>query len=163
MIIVDSSTLILLAKSGMLDIMLNNLKEQLTISKTVCIEATIKNELFDAKLIKERINEGKIKVKEISNNKIYKKLLKDFNIGEGEAQSITLCLENKVPLIADDKKAINCCRILNIRFITALNLLVRLYKTQKISKAVVENILKKLQFYGRYDDKIIQKIKEEIK
>ena len=163
MIVSDSSTLILLAKVSILDTFINNIKLKVIIPKKVHLECIIKDDRFDAKLIEERVKEGKIKVKEIKQQNLCLKLMQDFGIGAGEAEAITLCIEEKKSLITDDKKAINICKIFHIGFTTAPNILVNLYKKEIITKEKAELSIKKLQLYGRYSQEIIQRIMEEIK
>lgn len=159
--IADSSTLILLAKSGLLDIFIKNNKIKIT--NIVYEESTVEKESFDAKLISQRIRENKIQIKNIANMTLYSKLIHDFNLGKGEAESIALAFEEKDIVLSDDKKAINTCRILNIKFTTALNILVGLNKNKTINKEKAKIILKKLEDYGRYSQDLIKKIEEDLK
>ena len=160
--IMDSSTLILLAKCGLLDIFIDNLKSQLIIPKAVEAECTSKKDTFDAKLITQRIKEGKIQVQTINNLKIYKKLMRDFNIAKGEVEALTLCLEKIQLLLTDDKKAINACKILRLPFATAPDVLIRAYEKGLIKKVYAMSIFDKLMRYGRYSKDIIQDVKDRL-
>ncbi len=162
MIVIDSSTLILLAKADLLDKIINSLKQKLTIPSRVYAETTIKKELFDAQLINERVQHKKIRQMKISDVQLYVKLINDFNIGKGEAEAITLCLEHRGTLVCDDKKAINVCRIFNIKFTTAPNLLIALRKKDMLSKEEALAVVKKLTAYGRYSKEIINKLEDEL-
>lgn len=152
-----------MAKVGILDIIIKNLKLKLVITNKIYNECTLKKEDFDAKIIQKRLEERVIEKMEIKNLNLYNKTRTDFNLGEGEAEAIVFCLENKIPIITDDKKAMNVCKILRIRFTTFLNLLVRLYKKGIITTLDANLYLNKLQKFGRYSDFILQKAKEEIK
>lgn len=163
MVVVDSSSLILLAKISILDKVLKNSKKKLTVTQEVYKESTFKQETFDAKLITKRFEESLIHKKEIKNVGLYNKIRKDFNLGKGEAESVVLCLESEKGLITDDRKAINTCKILKIKFTTAPNLLVRLYKNGLITKNESESYIEKLEKYGRYSATIINKAKEDVK
>lgn len=162
MVVVDSSSLILMAKSGMLDKVVENLKEKMVITGVVYDESISKKEAFDAKIIKERVGGGSIKRIETKNPRLYNKIREDFNLGKGEASAISLCLENKAGLITDDKKAINACKVLKIRFTTAVDLLPAFYRKGLITKAEAEAYFDKLIKFGRYSNKIVQKTKEVI-
>lgn len=151
-----------MAKIDMLDRIINNM-QKISITNKVFIESTSKTEAFDAKLINKRIEEKAIKRYKIRNLGLYNKIEKDFNLGKGEAEAVTFCLENKTDLITDDKKAMNACKILNIRYTTVPNLLVTLYKRGSISKIEASLYFKKLQKFGRYSKEIIEKIKGELK
>ena len=159
--IVDSSTLILMAKSGLLDLVIKNKK--LMITGKVKEESITAKDSFDSKLIDQRVKEKAIKISYIKNIKFYDKMIEQFNLGKGEAEAITLAFEKNGILLSDDKKAINACKILNIRFTTALNILVEFYKNKTIDKEKAEIILKKLKEYGRYSNELIKKVEEDIK
>lgn len=160
--IIDASTLILLAKCGLLDLLIGNLKSGLVIPEKVKIESTAKEDAFDAKLIRERIKEDKIIVKKIKDFARYKKLMMNFNLGEGESEAIALSLQEKESLMTDDKNAMNVCRILNINFTTALNILAEMHKRKLISQQQANLMLDKLNEYGRYSEDLIRKVKEDL-
>ena len=162
MIAIDSSSLILIAKLSILDKFLQNLKTVLIITPIVKHECILKS-TFDANLIEKRIEEKIIIVSEIKDKKAYMKVMEDFNIGKGEAETITLCLENKLSIIIDDKKAINACKILKISFATIPNILVRMYQKNLITKSQANAYVIKLEKIGRYKKEIMEKIKEDIK
>jgi len=160
--IMDSSTLILLAKCDLLDIFIDNLKTQLIIPNAVESECTSKKDTYDAKLIAQRINEKKIIVQTPSNSKICKKLMRDFNIAKGEAEALTLCLDRQELLLTDDKKAINACKILRLPFATAPNILIRAVEKGLIEQEQALLLFEKLMRYGRYSEDIIQDVKDKI-
>ena len=163
MIVIDSSSLILLAKINILDAAIKNIKQKLIIPEQVYIECTAKKESFDAQLIEKRVKEGSIVKKGISNISLYGKILGDFNLGKGEAESIVLCIGLKSGIITDDKKSINACRILKISFTTVPHLAVQFYKKKFIAEAEANSIVKKLQKFGRYSDDVIHKFREDLK
>src|SRR3989338_6233077 len=152
MIVIDSSSLILLAKIDILDIAIKNIKLRLLIPEQVYTECTAKKDSFDAQLIERRVKEGLIVKKEISNRNLCDKILKDFSLGKGESEAISLCIEIKSGIITDDKKAINACRILKINFTTVPKLVVQFYKKNFVTEIDANLIIKKLQKFGRYSD-----------
>lgn len=163
MIAVDSSSLILLAKIGILDIAIKNIKQKLVITEQVYAECTAKKDLFDAQIIEKRVKEKLIIKKAVSNKRLCGKIARDFNLGAGEAEAISLCMEIKSGIITDDKKALNACRILKIKFATVPRLIAQFYKKKLISEMEAGSIIKKLKKYGRYSDDIIYKIQEDLK
>ncbi len=162
MVSADSSTLILLAKAELLDAFLGSLNKQLSITATVHKEAIAKKDALDAKLIEQRIKEAKIIIKHLKEKEAALRLAKDFNIGQGEAEAIALAIENKENIILDDKQAIKVCKMLNVQFTTALNILVALYDSNILAKEQAELALKKLSVFGRYSQELINKAKEGI-
>ena len=162
MIVIDSSSLILLAKIGVLDKVIMNSKEKLAVTDKVCQESISRNELFDAQIIKSKLEEKLIEKVKVKNIMLYRRIRKDFNIGEGEAESIALCLETKTDLITDDRKAINACRALKIRFTTTGKLLVKLYEKGRITKVETDGYIKKLERFGRYSKAALQEIMKDV-
>ena len=163
MIVIDSSSLILLAKTGILDIVIKGIKQKLTVPEQVYNECTSNKSLFDAQIIEKRLEERSIARKDIQNRELCKKILKDFNLGKGEAEAISLCMEFKAGIVTDDKKAINACKILKIKFATAPKLLIQLRKKNLITKVEAGLVVEQMQKFGRYSGEIINKLKEDLK
>ena len=162
MIVLDSSTLILLAKKELLDMFLNNFDGTVAIPKVVREESCNKK-TFNAILIEKKIEEGEIKVYEVEKKDLVKKLIGDFNLEEGEAEAIILCIERGSKILAtDDKNAINACKVLRMKFTTAINILIRLYEKQLIEseKALIK--LDNLRVVGRYKEGIIEDAKKKV-
>ncbi len=119
---------------------------------------------FDAALIEKRISEGKIKVRKSINTKAIKQLMDDFNIGEGEAETMEICLENNWKLVGtDDKNAIKACIILEIMYSTAMGILVVLNEKGILPKDYAMVKLDKLALFGRYSDDIIEEVKNTLR
>ena len=161
-IVFDSSTLILLAKKELLDVFLNNFDGIVAIPKVVREESCNKK-TFDALLIEKRIEEEKIKVYEVEKKDLVKKLIEDFNLEDGEAEAIILCIEKGSKILAtDDKNAINACKVLKIKFTTAINILIRAYEKQLIEREKALIKLDNLRVVGRYKEKIIEDAKRRV-
>ncbi len=126
-------------------------------------ESTSKTVAFDAMLIKKRVEERAIEKVELENRALSRKVRADFNVGEGEAEAIALCIGSGSGLITDDKKAMNACRLLGIKFTTAPNLLVAIYKSGLVTKAEANAYMGKLQKAGRYSDHIARQLTGELK
>jgi predicted nucleic acid-binding protein len=127
-------------------------------------ESTKKQELFDAKLVLSNIKNGKIKVEKVTMKPFARKIKKDFNLGEGEVESIVLYKEGKGKLLAtDDGPTIKACKILGVPVVTAPDFLVRACKKGKISREIALEKLNKLEKYGRYSPRIIEDVKRKIK
>ena len=162
MAVFDSSPLILLANIGILDKVLEHLKEKAVITEKVFMEITAK-ETFDSKLLMGRVEEGRIERKAIKDKSLFARIIKDFNCDEGEAESIVLCLETNTGIVTDDKKAMKVSKLFNISRTTAANLLIRLYNRKAITGEEAEAYIVKLKKFGRYSDAIIEKVREEMK
>ncbi|GBD39832.1 hypothetical protein HRbin37_02118 [bacterium HR37] len=110
MIVFDSSTLILPAKTEILTRVLED--TQIVITDTVKEESTRRQEFIDVKLITRFVNEGKIKVENYDIGKEGRKIKKDFNMETGEVSSLLLARRRGYILATDDKQAIKACKIL---------------------------------------------------
>ncbi len=161
MLVFDSSTLILLANCELLDVFLNSAKGVVYIPKAVESECMAKKS-FDALLIEKRINERKIMVIQVTNRALCEKLRGDFGLGAGEAEAIALGIEKKALVATDDKNAINACKLLNLRFATAIGFLVRAFEKRLLAKQEALSKLAELSKYGRYSRKIIADAEESI-
>ncbi len=110
----------------------------------------------DAYKIENKISKNDIKIRKIKNKWRYKEIISQFGIGEGEAESISLFLQEKADILAiDDHKSINVCKVYNIPFMTALTFVVNSYKRKLIRKEESKKMIKDLGIHGRYKDEII--------
>lgn len=161
MLVFDSSTLILLAKSDMLSLLLDSYPGDVLIPEEVERECCDAGPFPDAIVIKSWIQSGRIKVVRISDCELPSKLIEDFRINMGEAESLTLAVERSADIVAtDDKNAILACKLLKIKFTTALGILVRLAEKKAIGLDDALVKLEKLALLGRYDVSIIEDTSE---
>lgn len=162
MVVADSSTLILLAKAGLLDLVLEKSREKIIIPPVVYAECLAKKEADDAQLIKRRVEKQEIIVKYLKQKGIVSHLQEDFALGKGEAEALALCLEKKEALMTDDKKAILACKTLHIPFTTAMNILVELKKRGYLSGEYSLVLFRRLQEHGRYGKELVKRIEEDL-
>ena len=158
-LIFDSSTAILLAKIGMIEIAAE--KIGIIFSEKVEEETTKKKDCFDSIIIKRLVSEGRIKVKKSDEQKT-RKLIEDFNIERGEAESLELAREKRYILATDDGPSIKICKLLGVRFTTAIHFLVTFYKNGLLDKGIALEKLKSLERYGRYSYDILKDAKNRI-
>ncbi len=151
-VVFDSSTLILLAKIDILRLVTKKVK--IEIPKKVKDECTAKD-VFDAKVISTLLRESLIQVKEAGSKKAIDKLCKDFRIQSGEAEALHLAKKEGCPLAVDDGPTIKACKILDIRFTTAVHFLINMVEDGKMDRQMAKAKLEKLSFYGRYKRRII--------
>lgn len=160
MISIDSSTLILLAKLDLLDIVLETIKTDIVITKKIVEEITAKK-TADAFHLQQRINMQKLVIQE-APHKLCTTLINDFRLGEGEAEALSLAIEHNLPLMTDDKRAIKVCKIFTIDFMTTANIVVALCKRKLMTRERALSSLHKLEIYGRYSKELINKAREEL-
>ena len=153
MIIFDASTLILLAKMDILKIITQ--AQEISVSKEVEREATCRPEFFDAKIIIELIKTGKIRVIKGKNPVLLKRLQEDFGIVEGEASVLLLARRRHAVLATDDGQTIKACKVLGVKFVTAIHFLLMVHYKRRISRELALVKLERLKNLGRYNARII--------
>lgn len=154
-LIFDSSTLILLAKITLLRKYVEN--NRIKISQNVKPEILFKKELEDTKIIEKLIDEKLIE--ELTGKINFEKLIDDFSLDKGEAESLAAAINYKKILATDDWKAIKACKVLGIKFITTIHCLIQLYNLGKIDQNICLEKLKNLEKFGRYNPDIIRNAK----
>lgn len=155
MIVFDASTLILLAKIDLLQLVLNQYSG---VIPEIVKEEVVYKDVMDAKLIIQQIKEGKLIVNKNPDKSKIKLILKDFPLGKGEAAAIIFAKEKDSVLATDDGLAIKVCKIFGIKFITAIHFLIE----AKLEKSLAITKLNLLQKYGRYCPEIIKDASERI-
>jgi predicted nucleic acid-binding protein len=162
MIILDASTIILLAKIGILETFLSDFPGRVLIPEKVKEEVCIK-ESEETPLIERLIKERKIYVARVRKTMLMRQLMDDFSIDVGEAEALTLALNKEDAVIAtDDRNAIRASKLLKIDFTTAIAILVRAFEKELIDKKEALIKLKKLESIARYRRAIIEDAKKDI-
>jgi len=164
-VICDSSILILISKVEILDLLIEIFGEIL-IPQAVYIESVEQGKKFkkmDAFLIEKRIDEGKIVVIEIKDFSEKHKLIEDFNIHEGEAESILLYSEVNANLLGtDDYQTIKICKILKINYFTTPLFIFRCFANKLLSKGKSLQKYDNLSKLGWYKEDLILYYKNKI-
>ncbi len=163
LVVSDSSTLILLAKSDLVDAALDYF-DGISIPETVekeVVEDGLEQGFQDALLVRERIRQGRITVAGTPTGSAA--LQKEYGLHAGEAEALALYLESKADLLGmDDGKAIKVCRILQARFFTALSLAIHLTLEKAIGKIEGTACIQALGKHGRYTEEEIELALSEI-
>ncbi len=151
--VADSSSLILLAKCGLLEIVCNLF--EIIVPQAVNIEVAsedlVKN-YPDAALIADLISKGAIKVQSPGGDT----LLLPISLHRGEKDALLLAIKLGKSLFAtDDGKAIKAAKFFKVPFIIAPKIVVELFRLQKISFKKARKSLEKLGKIGRYSPEII--------
>lgn len=155
MIVLDASTLILLAKAELLHDFLKHVGQDVMIPKEVEREACQVKQSLDALMIRKAIEEKRIKVLGVRDRKTCQKIAEDFSLARGEAEAVVLALSKKAILGIDDRNGINACKLLGIPFTTAIGVLVRMWEKELLSKDEALTKLSRLEKYGRYSAEIV--------
>lgn len=163
MLVFDSSTLILTAKIGLLETLLNGIGIEAVIPRAVEEECLGGRKSFEELVIQKMIHEKKVAVLPVKDRKTLTKIQDDFNLGKGEAEAILLSIrENAALLGIDDRSGINACKLLGVRFATAIALLVRSYGRRLIDRQEALAKLEALARFGRYKDSFIEDARQRL-
>ena len=152
-VVADSSSLILLAKCSLLEIVCNLF--EVTVPSAVIAEAASDDLVGgypDAALISDLISNDTIRVRDPEGTKSPLRM----SLHRGEKQALLLALHMKDSIFAtDDGKAIRAARFLKVPFIVAPKIVVELFRLEKISFKKARESLEKLGKIGRYSPDII--------
>ncbi|MHA1672706.1 MAG: hypothetical protein ACTSYI_03680 [Promethearchaeota archaeon] len=145
----NSSPLILLAKIKQLDLLFL-IFDKIFIPPEVFQEVVVKgkrNGQIDAYLVEEKLNEGKIEIKEYDMTKIKFPLMKNKNLHPGELDAIRLALSMPEDVILlDDEEARLVARDLGLKVKGTLGLLIDFKKLKIIDQKQALKILHQLNF-----------------
>ncbi|MGO8791008.1 MAG: hypothetical protein ACLQVL_26995 [Terriglobia bacterium] len=157
MIVLDSSTLILMAKIELLGPFLASVGLDIAIPAEVERECCGVKKTIDALLIQKVLDESRIQVLAVKNRKVVSRLEADFSLGSGEAEAIALAMKEKAQLLGiDDKNGINASKLLGIPFTTAMAILVRSHEKGLLDDRDALAKLTALAQYGRYKRAIVE-------
>jgi predicted nucleic acid-binding protein len=157
MICLDASTLILIAKTELLDLFLAHVGVPVAIPDEVAKECCSSKKSLDAVMIQKALDEARIKTIAVKNRRLVAKLQTDFSLGRGEAEAIALALDEKTQLLGiDDKNGINACKLLGVAFTTAVGILIRTREKGLLEEPEAIERLTLLSKYGRYKDSIME-------
>lgn len=159
MIVSNASTLILLARVGLITKFLKEYRE-VTIPKEVEKEITA-GDTFDSKILKKEIKNKNIKVKAIKSKT--SNVLKEFRMHKGEAEAYILYNEyNARAILTDDGELIKLCKLFEIPFINALAVITRMFERGILTHTEACEYLQKLNDYGRYSKEVYNYFKQEM-
>ena len=152
-LIVDSSSLILLAKCNLLEEV--SKRFEVLVPTAVSEESAadkLKKRYPDAALIASMIERGALKVITPRESR----LPLPFPVHRGEKEALLLSLEcNKALLATDDGRAIKAARFFDIPFIISPKTVIELARREWISYSKARMSLEKLGKIGRYSPEII--------
>ena len=160
-IVLDACTAILLAKCSVIECLSNS--KEIAMTRYVYEEIIKgKEKMLDDAFLIERLNKGK-KFKLIEGDEnITKKLMKDFNMGRGEASTISAGMKEKTIIATDNLQGRKVARINDLHLIGSPEIIVSLAKNKKISNEKAKASLKIIKKEGWFDDHLIEKSMEDI-
>lgn len=165
MLIFDASTLILLAKTELLDVFLADFQGTALLPRAVEAECVGGRPRPDGMLIQHRIQEGRLTVEEVRQPRVIARLMQDFRLGLGEAEALALALEKEgvaAVVATDDRNAIRACKVLRVGFVTSLGILVRAVEKRLLTPDDGKRLLRRLASYGRFRAELIDEVSHQM-
>ena len=163
MVIFDSSTLILLARCGLLETFVNRAKRRIVIPLAVRNE-TLQQGKEETPFIERVLEQRFIVTEQVNDEAAVQKLMHDFAIDRGETEAILLAHVSGIAIVAtDDRNAIKACRMLGVGYITALSILVSFCEHGNLSQSEAMLKLEELQRIGRYSKRVIDDVAAALK
>ncbi len=161
-IVIDSCSIILLAKASILEKFLDSY--DLLVTTEVYNEVIKgKEKMFKDALLIEKLNKEDKLVIVKTDTKIKKKIMQDFNMGEGESSVIALGIKNSYTVATDNKQGRRAAEINNIPLVGSIEITVSLLKKRKIDYEKASEALRILKEEGWFDNTLIEKAMEDIK
>ena len=161
-IVCDATSLILLAKVGLLEIFANRNKP--IVPKLVYEEVRrgVDKGRGDSMLVDRLITEKWLIIK--SQNRLAEnEIMKLLHLRGGELAVISLAFRAGHTVLTDDKKCLNAAKALNIDFITSLDVVSTLYAKKAIHKEKALECIGRLEEYGWYSRDLIKSYREALK
>ena len=153
--------MILIAKAELLDLFLSHVGVPAAIPPEVQRECCGSKKTLDAAIIQKALDESRLKTVAVRNRRLVTKLQADFSLGKGEAEAITLAINEKAQVLGiDDKNGINACKLLGIPLSTAIGILVRSREKGLLDRPEALARLTLLAKHGRYQGSIIGDARE---
>ena len=162
MLVSNTSTLVLLAKIGCLEVFIG-ISPTITIPVQVKKEALFEKDSYYAKLIEKLIQHKKITIAQ-ADKKQTNKIMSEFKLDEGEAAAYAMFDNRKhKAMLTDDGELIKLCKLEKVPFICAMAVVIRLFEMKKLSKKEALDKLEDLHKIGRYSEKLYEHFKAEVK
>lgn len=158
----NTSTLVLLAKIGCLEVFIE-IAPVIDIPVQVKKEALFEVDSYYARLIEKLIQNKKIRIVPVSNIEVAK-IISHFKLDEGEAATYVMFNDKKhEAILTDDGELIKLCKLEKVPFTCAMGIIIRLFEIKKLSKEETLNKLEELHQIGRYSEKLYEYFKSKVK
>jgi len=152
-IVFDASTLILLAKADLLQMVVPG--TEISIPRVVEQEVQAKPDSYDAQVVTRMIAEGTIHVSDEVPATDVKMLQKQFRLAVGEASALWMAKDKQCVIGIDDGPGIRAAKVLGVPFVTAIHILIGLSELGHIQQPSALAKLDSLAMWGRYSTQLI--------
>lgn len=160
--VIDACSAILLAKATLLETVFGTYDIQITKQAYEEI-AEGKKEMFADALLVEQLNKEKRVKFAKAVKEAMEKLMKDFNMGKGEASAVAAAIMMKGAVITDNRQGRTAAMINGLPFLGSIEIVVDLHRKRRITKVKANEALETLKEEGWFEEYLIEKAKEGIK
>ena len=160
-LVMDACSVILLAKATLLEKVLGAYDASITRSAYEEVAEGKKDMRADALLIERLKKEGKVKFASESK-KTTSRLMKDFNMGKGEAATIAAALKEQKGVLTDNNQGRKAAQVNNLALAGSIEIVVDLLGKGKIGIDKAKSALGTLKREGWFDSHLIEKAVEDI-
>lgn len=162
-IIIDTCSIILLAKSSVLEEL--SKQHNLVITNYVYDEVVKGKDrkFLDAMMTERLCKEKKIKKIGVKNKKLLNKIKNDFGLGDGEASTVAYSIETGERILTDNKQGRKAAKVYGLKLLGSAEIVVSLFKTKKIDEDKAIGALKVLRQFGWFEEYIIEEALKKIK
>lgn len=160
--IIDACSVILLAKASVLEAFVD--WKSITLPEAVYEEVMEGRKLkaLDSLLTERLVVEKKMKVVQVADKILLKKITDDFRFGKGESQTISIAIEQKLPVITDNRQGRKAAKVYGLKLVGSIEIVVSLVKANKIGKEKAISALRNLQKQGWFTDYLIDQAIREV-
>src|SRR3989338_485319 len=162
MMVMDSCSVILLAKATLLETAAVAYKVAITAQVEEEVLEGKKDKLADALLVERLVKESKLRIIDI-DKKLSQKIADDFNMGKGEASAIAAAIKDKCIAATDNRQGRKAAVVNNIPLVGSPEIAVSLCRERRITKEKATAALNVLKEEGWFDQHIIEKAMEDVK
>jgi len=152
LLVADASSLILLAKTGVLSVLVEVAAVIVpgSVHREVCGAEHI-HRFVDAGLVQDMVTQGSISVLAVSVDREL-----PVALGAGERDAILLYFqEDADAVLTDDGRAIRACKLLGVNYIPSPRLVLELHRAGSLARNRARSALEKLSRFGRYSPDIM--------
>lgn len=162
MLVSNTSTLVLLAKIGLVETFLE-LSGEIAIPAQVEAEYSFHKDSYYGRLLAKAVSEKRIIVKQVDERKLTN-ILQNFMLDKGEAAVYLMYKTGGYKAVmTDDGELIKLCKLEGIPFLCSLAIVIRLHEKGAINKTTAIEKLEKLGSIGRYSKEILDHYKKVVK
>ena len=161
--IFDACTVILLAKASVLEAAARTYSITLPRSVYKEVMAGKEKKLPDSLLTERLIQIKLLSIADGNYQELRENLKKDFGMGNGEAESITLAMKGGFDAVATDNKQGRKAALVNaLDLVGSPEIIMALFKLKKITSEKTIHALKLLKKEGWFNELLIERLLEEV-